>query len=122
MTEAAGGFRTVRLALEDGIGCGYAFTAPLTEDGRIDAGAWRKAPERCVAIRFWRGEDDRSGHLVQTRSRRWTFRFELDNDPQDDESGWKSDALRFTPGAIVAIAGQDGVTRRFRVIAVEAAR
>ncbi|MCK6451279.1 MAG: hypothetical protein L6R19_10555 [Alphaproteobacteria bacterium] len=114
-------FRTIRLELAHaGAGCGYEFTAPLTEDGRLDYAAWRKEPKRCMVRRFWRGEDERRGFLVHTRSRRWTFQYELDNDPQDDESGWRPDANRFKPGVLVSITDQDGVTRRFRVAEPEA--
>ncbi len=117
---------TIRLELARGDGFpggsaahGYEFTAPLTADGRIDAAAWRRAQQVCVVRRFWRGDDDRHGHLVHTRSRRWVFRYHLDNDPQDDESGWKFDAHRFVAGAYVPITEQDGVTRTFRVAAVD---
>jgi hypothetical protein len=117
LTEQAR-FYLIRLELEGSPDRGYAFTAPLTADGSIDASTFRKQPERCTALRFWRGEDDRHGRLVLTRSRRWTFAFAFDNDPQDDDSGWRQDAYRFLAEARVTLTGEDGLARTYRVAGI----
>lgn len=97
---------------------GYEFVAPLGADGYIDVEIWRKERARCKVRRFWRGADDQHGHLIHTQGRRWTFRYDLDRDPQDDESGWKFDAHAFKPGEYVSVVEQDGETRTFRVAKV----
>ena len=99
---------------------GYEFVAPLGEDGHIDAGLWRKHRERCRVHRFWAGEDDEHGHLLHTRGRTWVFHYDIDGDPDDDESGYRFDSHVFKPGEYVSIKEHDGALRTFRVASVAA--
>jgi hypothetical protein len=117
--------RTIRLELARDPGFpegspehGYEFVAPLGRDGHIDVETWRKDRAKCKVRRFWRGADDQHGHLIHTQGRRWTFHYDLDRAPQDDESGWKFDAHVFKPGEYVSVTEQDGETRTFRVVKV----
>lgn len=99
---------------------GYEFVAPLGEDGHIDAGAWRKHRDRCRVRRFWAGEDEEHGHLLHTRGRTWVFHYDIDGDPDDDESGYRFDSHAFKPGEYVSIKEHDGALRTFRVASVAA--
>lgn len=117
--------RTIRLELardpafpEGSAEHGYEFVAPLGHDGHIDVDTWRKERAKCKVRRFWRGADDQHGHLIHTKGRRWTFHYDLDRAPQDDESGWKFDAHVFKVGEYVSVIEQDGETRTFRVVKV----
>lgn len=98
---------------------GYDFVAPLDPEGRIDLEGWRANRERCVVRRFWAGEEDEHGHLVHGPGNRWVFRYDLDADPAEDESGFRFDSHRFRQGEYVSITEHDGVTRTFKVAAVD---
>ena len=96
---------------------GYEFTAPLTEDGHLDADEWRKARESCRVRRFWPGDAPESGHLVHRRGGSWAF----DYNPKsniDDEPGFKFSTHRFVPGEYVSITEHDGHQRTFRIASV----
>lgn len=110
---------------------GYEFTAPLTEEGHIDAEGWRKDRKRCIVRRFWAGEDDQSGHLIHTKGRSWVFHYDIStgdadnranlngvgvNEPGDDEAGFKFDHHVFRQGEYVSVHEQDGSMRTFQVI------
>lgn len=114
--------KTIRLELARGQGFpegsrerGYEFTAPLDDEGHLDPAAWRAARGDCRVWRFWEGEDDENGHLVRTRGGRWTFHYDIDGDPEDDEAGFKFDAHVFAPGEYVSVREHDGEMRTFKV-------
>ncbi len=97
---------------------GYEFVAPLDAEGHIDAEAWRSSREECVVRRFAPGEDDENGRLVHTQGRRWMFHYEIDDEPDEDEPGYRFDAHVFREGEYVSITEHDGEIRPFRVISV----
>ena len=47
---------------------GYEFAAPLTDDGHLDAGVWKKERAHCRVRRFWPEKASEIGHLVHKRS------------------------------------------------------
>jgi hypothetical protein len=97
---------------------GYEFVAPLAEDGHIDPEAWKASREKCRVWRFWKGAEDEHGHLVRTRGGSWAFHYDIDGDPDVDESGYRFDSHTFNPGDYVSINEQDGKLRTFRVVQV----
>ena len=56
---------------EGSIRHGYDFVAPLTGDGRIDLGAWKRHRGECFAHRFWGAEPALRGLLVHHAGGRW---------------------------------------------------
>ncbi|MDJ0610305.1 MAG: hypothetical protein QNJ67_15115 [Kiloniellales bacterium] len=98
---------------------GYEFVAPLTDDGHIDAEAWRQHRDACRVRRFWAGEDEEIGHLVHTRGRSWAFHYDISGDVDDDEAGFKFDSHQFLPGEYVSITEHDGRLRTFRIAHIE---
>lgn len=97
---------------------GYEFVAPLTEDGHIDAAAWKTVRERCVVRRFWAGEDDDLGHLVHRPGGSWGFHYDIAGD-EDDEAGYRFGSHAFVPGEYVSIRDEDGELHTFQVALVE---
>ena len=97
---------------------GYEFTAPLTDDGHIDADGWRHHKAECTVLRFAPQDDDEHGHLIHTRGRKWAFHYDLDSEPEDDEPGYRFDQHVFREGEYVSITEHDGETRPFRVVSV----
>ena len=94
---------------------GYEFAAPLDDRGHLLAEEWRDAPERCRVKRFWPGQKDEVGHLVQyRRGGRWAFDYNPKS-TEDDEPGFRFDRHHFLPGEYVSITEHDGVMRTFRV-------
>ena len=95
---------------------GYAFVAPLTDDGHLDADGWRENRAECTVRRFWAGEDDEHGHLVHHRGHDWAFHYAGTGD--DEEPIFRFDRHRFVIGEYVSITEHDGVQRAFRVAEV----
>lgn len=91
---------------------GYEFTAPLDEEGRLDATEWKTKKLACTVWRFWDGQEDEHGQLVHTRSG-WAFSYAPGED--DDEPIFKFDRHVFREGEYVSITEHDQVTRPFRV-------
>ncbi|MGB4866428.1 MAG: hypothetical protein WBP38_11100 [Hyphomicrobium sp.] len=96
---------------------GYEFAAPLTDDGHLDAGVWKKERARCRVRRFWPGEASEIGHLVHKRGGAWVFDYDPLSD-SDDEAGFKLSSHTFNPGEYVSFKEHDGVLRTFVVAAV----
>ncbi|MCZ6604536.1 MAG: hypothetical protein O7A03_05265 [Alphaproteobacteria bacterium] len=94
---------------------GYEFVAPLNGDGLLDPDNWRDHRKKCVVRRYSPGEPDEHGHLVHTQGRQWAFHYDLDNEPEPDESGFKFSSHKFTEGEYVSITEHDGERRPFRV-------
>ncbi len=94
---------------------GYVLSLPLTPDGRLDRDSWFKQHEPAGFHRFW-GDEEERGQLRHGR-RGWALAFDPGND--DDEVIFKGDKHRFSEGEYVSIEERDGVTRTFRVVAVE---
>lgn len=96
---------------------GYAFRAPLDEQGHIDEAAWREHKKHCRVWRFWEGEDDEFGHLVRQRGG-WAFHYDIKGDEGSDEPGFRFDTHSFNEGDYVTLREHDGEDRTFRVVSV----
>jgi hypothetical protein len=96
---------------------GYILRAPLTPEGHIDAEGWRQARESCTVTRFWEGEAEETGHLRHTRGG-WAFHYDIEGDPEDDETGYKFESHVFKEGEYVSVREHDGTLRTFRVVEI----
>ena len=97
---------------------GYELVLPLDAQGKIDLESWKQTRERCRVHRFWRGEDDEVGHMVRTRGGQWAFHYDVNGDPDEDETGFRLGEHCFKPGEYVSIKEHDGEMRTFRVVSV----
>ena len=97
---------------------GYDFIAPLNDEERLDPDLWRKEKKRCTVQRFWAGEEDENGHLIRTRGGNWAFHYDLSDDVDDDEPGYRFGDHTFGLGDYVSIREHDEVMRTFRVTTV----
>ena len=95
---------------------GYALTAPLAADGRIDAAAFARAREACVVRRFSPDEDPQDGRLVR-RGERWFFDYD-DAGEAGDEPVYRLGEHRFTVGDYVTVADEDGRPLTYKVAEV----
>jgi hypothetical protein len=75
---------------------GYALTAPLTDDGHLDAAAYSKARDNCTVRRFSPDEDPADGRLARKGSR-WFFDYE-NGQATDDEPLHRLGEHRFAVG------------------------
>lgn len=95
---------------------GYEFTAPLDAGGHLDLEEWKRQKDLCSVRRFWGGEDDEQGLLIQTKRNVWAFSYAPGED--DDEPVFRFDTHVFRAGEYVSITEHDGVTRPFKVVFV----
>lgn len=98
---------------------GYEIIAPLTAEDRLDPEAWRDVRDQCHVRRFWAGEEDEIGHLVRTRGGHWAFHYDLSEDIEDDEVGYRFSDHVFRAGEYVSVREHDGEMRTFRVVLVQ---
>ncbi len=98
---------------------GYSLSAPLTSDGRLDAGAYAKARDACVVRRFAPDEDPADGHLGR-RGAHWFFDYE-EEDAVDDEPVYRLGEHRFVVGEYVTVTDEDGRPLTYKVVEVAAA-
>lgn len=117
-------FRHVRLELarekghpEGDRGHGYDILMPLTDDGHIDAEAFKKHHAACRVRRFRPDEDDAIGVLAHGPGGRWFFDYDK-RQTSDAEAGFRFSEERFVPGEYVSIAEDDGDMHTFQVMAV----
>jgi hypothetical protein len=117
-------FRKIRLELarEKGhpagsAGRGYIIVAPLDQERRFDAAAWKEHRDACRVVRFRSGEDDDIGHLVHRPGGSWAFHYDLHGD-ENDESGYRFQDECFDVGEYVSVREADA-THTYRVISVE---
>ena len=96
---------------------GYTFTAPLIDDGHLDAEEWKETRSSCRVHRFWQGEADENGRLVHHRGQRWAFHYD-GMDEGEEEPIFRFDRHRFVTGEYVSITEHDEVQRTFRVTEV----
>ena len=96
-------------------GHSYDFIAPLDEEGKLDSESWRDNRAKCTVRRHAPREDVERGHLVHTQGRQWAFHYDLDEEPDDDESGFKFSNHVFHEGEYVSITEHDGETRPYRI-------
>ncbi len=99
---------------------GYRFTAPITEDGKIDAEAWKTHRDQCRVVRFWGDEEDEVGHLIRKPGGAWAFHYDVHGDEDNDETGYRFALHVFKPGEYLSIKEHDDQMRTFKVIAVSA--
>lgn len=95
---------------------GYALTAPLTEDGHLDAAAYAKAKDECVVRRFAPDEDPADGRLNR-RGERWFFDYDEDEE-LDDEPVHRLGQHRFALGEYVTVTDDDGRPLTYKVMEV----
>ena len=98
---------------------GYALTAPLTPDGRLDEAAYVKVKAKCSVRRFAPDEDPADGLLMRRRER-WYFDYDQE-DTADDEPIYKLGEHRFAVGEYVTITDEDGRPLTYKVVEVAAA-
>lgn len=95
---------------------GYALTAPLTEDGHLDAAAYAKAKDDCVVRRFAPDEAAADGRLNR-RGERWFFDYDEDVE-LDDEPVHRLGEHRFALGEYVTVTDEDGRPLTYKVMEV----
>ena len=108
---------------EGSIRHGYVFVAPLTDDGRIDAEAWKAHRGECFVRRFWADEPELRGLLAHRPGGRGgaNWAFELGEKLADEEEGFRFADHTFAPGEYVSLREEDGELVTFRVVGVAAA-
>ena len=97
---------------------GYALTAPLTEDGLLDAAAYAKSKDDCVVRRFAPDEAAADGRLNR-RGERWFFDYDEDEEI-DDEPVHRLGQHRFALGEYVTVTDEDGRPLTYKVMEVTA--
>jgi len=95
---------------------GYELVAPLSVDGHLDVGAWRKHHQVCSVRRFAPREADEHGILTHTRGGKWIISYRPGED--DDEPIFRFAQHCFAVGEYVSITEHDGTTRPFKVVSV----
>ncbi len=96
---------------------GYDITAPVDDQGQLDAEEWKNYKDRCRVRRFWGDEEEDIGHLVRKPGGSWAFHYDIHGDPDDDEGGYRFNLHKFVPGEYVSIRDHDDdILRTFRVI------
>jgi len=98
---------------------GYALTAPLTDDGRIDEAAYAKAKADCAVRRFSPDDDPVDGRLAK-KGARWFFDYDEDDDA-DDEPVHRLGEHRFAVGEYVTVTDEDGRPLTYKVVEVQPA-
>lgn len=98
---------------------GYALTAPLTSEGRLDEDAYAKTRDRCVVRRFSPDEDPADGRLAR-RGQRWFFDYD-DAQTADDEPVYRLGEHRFAVGEYVTVTDEDGRPLTYKVVEVQPA-
>ena len=100
-------------------GCGYEFTAPLDRKGKLDTAGWARAKGHCGVRRFWQSTTDEHGSLVHHRDNQWAFAWPGSD---NEEPIFRLDEHAITVGGYISVTEHDGVSRPFRVVAVERVR
>lgn len=97
---------------------GYALTAPLKGDGRLDEAAYAKVKDDCSVRRFAPDEDPADGRLIK-RGPRWFFDYE-EEDPDQDEPVYRLGDHRFAVGEDVTVTDDNGRPLTYKVVEVAA--
>lgn len=95
---------------------GYALTAPLTDDGRLDETAYGKVKGQCNVRRFSPDEDPADGRLMR-RGGRWYFDYD-EEDVVDDEPIYRLGEHRFAVGEYVTVTDEEGRPLTYKVVEV----
>jgi hypothetical protein len=96
---------------------GYALTAPLDGEGKLDFAGWRAAPEAASVRRFARDEDPVVGRLAR-RGDQWVFDYGEDEDLAA-EPVYRLGDHRFVVGEYVSVADEDGRALTYKVTEVD---
>jgi hypothetical protein len=96
----------------------YEFIAPLDAEGHIVAEAWRHTRERCRVKRMSDEDPSEVGHLVHKPGGSWAFHYDIHGDANHDDTGYRFESHKFSPGEYVSLKEQDGRLRTFLVKAV----
>jgi hypothetical protein len=98
--------------------CGYEVTAPLDDEGHLDAAAWHEVKQLCRVRRFWQREDDQLGLLVHeaggVHGASWKFDYDRDKNIED-ETGYRLDTHQFIVGEYVSLRDRKGHSHTFRI-------
>lgn len=97
---------------------GYALTAPLTPDRRLDVEAWRRVKDRCTVRRFAPDEDAVEGRLAR-RGETWFFDYEDEAD-EGDEAVHRLGDHTFALGDYVTVSDNNGRPLTYKVTEVSA--
>ena len=97
---------------------GYALVAPLTDDGKIDDGEYRKQAKACIVRHFAPDEDAYEGRLAK-RGDRWFF--DYGDQAEADEPLYRLGQHRFAVGEYVSITDEDGRLLTYKVTDIQAA-
>ena len=97
---------------------GYALTAPLTPDGKLDEAGYRDHREACAVRRFASDEDPQEGRLMHQRSR-WFF--DYGDQGEGEEPLYRLGDHRFAVGEYVSITDEDGRLLTYKVTEVRPA-
>lgn len=85
---------------------GYDLLVPLTEDGHLDAAAWKTHQADCRVRAFRAGEEDRVGKLRRKPGGQWYFDYKEGD--RDDEAGFRLGDEIFVTGEYISIVHRDG--------------
>ena len=96
---------------------GYEFTAPLAPDGRIDSVEFHHVKDKCRVLRFRPDHDDDIGHLVRKPGGSWAFHYDIHNDAEDDESGYRFGDHTFRLAEYVSVREDDELVP-YRIVSV----
>jgi hypothetical protein len=100
---------------------GYEFTAPLDDNGHIDAEEWKSHRDQCRVLRFWGDAAHETGHLVRKPGGSWAFHYDIHGDENDDDAGYRFADHAFLPGEYLSIKDHDDDEMYpFRIITVQA--
>lgn len=94
---------------------GYHLYLPLTDEGRIDAEAWKRLRSACRVRRFRPNEEEAHGRIRHGSGGRWIFDYS-DRDDFDDETGFRLSDESFVPGEYISIREDDGQLHTFQVV------
>ena len=118
-------FRRIRLELarepghpEGSRRTGYELVVPLDDEQHLSAELWRKHKDSCRVRRFREGEGNVVGRLARRPGGSWYLDYDQD-DPDDDEAGYRLGSERFVIGEYISIADEHGRMHTYRVVEVE---
>ncbi|MFT3728124.1 MAG: hypothetical protein QM759_09900 [Terricaulis sp.] len=124
-TTLPSAFRRIRLELarehdhpEGDRRKGYVIIAPLTPKGAIDLDLFHEHRTECAVMRFAPDVESQEGFLRRRPGGSWSFHYDLAEAQEDDDSLFKLDQHRFTPGEYVTVA-EDDAPHTYRVVSIE---
>ena len=97
---------------------GYTLVAPLTADGKIDDGEYRKRRDACTVRHFAPDEDAYEGRLGK-RGDRWFF--DYGDKVELAEPLYRLGQHRFALGEYVSITDEDGRLLTYKVTDIQRA-